>query len=246
VKLLGHDLHILTGAYALDALESAERDRFEHHLQRCQPCWHEVRGLHETATRLALAVAQPPPPELRERVLATAARTRQHPPVPDQRPLPRPRSAWVPRLAGLAAAVAVAVAVTLGITQSATQGRLDRVRAQERAIEAVLTAPDARIVSHRASVGGTATVVFSEASHKMIFTTSGLPPLPGNKVYELWLIAPGSNRPAGLLPAPSGGHTAPVLATGLAAGDQAGVTVEPAGGSPQPTTTPIVAIPLAG
>jgi anti-sigma-K factor RskA len=246
VKLLGHDLHILTGAYALDALENTERDRFEHHLQRCQPCSHEVRGLHETATQLALAVAQPPPPELRERVLATAARTRQHPPVMDQRPVPQPRSGWVPRLAGIAAAVAVAVAVTLGITQSATQGRLDRVRAQEQAIEAVLNAPDARIVSHRASVGGTATAVFSEARHKMIFTTSGLPPLPGNKVYELWLMAPGSIRPAGLLPAPSGGHTAPVLAAGLAAGDQAGVTVEPAGGSPQPTTTPIVAIPLAG
>ncbi len=245
MKLLRHDLHTLTGAYALDALESTERDRFEHHLQRCQPCSHEIRGLHETATRLALAVAESPPPDLRERVLTTAARTRQHPPVMDQRPVPQPRSAWVPRLAGVAAAVAVAVAVTLGITQSATQSRLDRVRAQEQAIEAVLNAPDATIVSHRASVGGTATVIFSETNHKMIFTTSGLPPLPGNKVYELWLMAPGSNRPAGLLPAPGGGQTAPVLAAGLATGDQAGVTVEPAGGSPQPTTTPILAIPLA-
>jgi anti-sigma-K factor RskA len=247
VKLLRHDLHILTGAYALDALQAAERERFEHHLQRCQPCSHEVRGLHETATRLALAVAEPPPPELRERVLTAVSKTRQHPPVMNQRPVPpQPRSAWVPRLAGIAAAVAVAVAVTLGITQSVTQSRLDRVQAQEQAMEAVLTAPDARIVSHRSSVGGTATVVFSEAKHKMIFTTAGLPPLPGDKVYELWLMAPGGNRRAGLLPAPRSGRTAPVLATGLAAGDQAGVTVEPAGGSPQPTTTPILAVPLAG
>jgi anti-sigma-K factor RskA len=246
VKLLPHDLHILTGAYALDALENTERERFEHHLQRCQPCSHEVRGLHETATRLALAVAEPPPPELRERVLTTAARTRQHPPVIDQRPVPQPRSAWVPRLAGIAAAVAVAVAVALGITQSATQSRLDHARAQEQAIEAVLNAPDARIATHRTSVGGTATAVFSEARHKMIFTTAGLPPLPDSKVYELWLMAPGSNRPAGLLPAASDGHTAPVLAAGLAAGDRAGVTVEPAGGSPQPTTNPILEIPLVG
>ncbi len=246
MKLLRHDLHTLTGAYALDALENAERDRFEHHLQRCPPCSHEVRGLHGTATRLALAVAEPPPPDLRERVLTAAARTRQHPPVMDQRPVPQPRSAWLPRLAGVAAAVAVAVAVALGITQSATQGKLDHVQAQERAIEAVLNAPDARIVTHRTSVGGTATAVFSDASHKMIFTTAGLPPLPDNKVYELWLMAPGRARRAGLLPAPSGGRTAPVLATGVAAGDQAGVTVEPAGGTSQPTTTPILAIPLAG
>ncbi len=79
----------------------------------------------------------------------------------------------------------------------------------------------------------------------MVVTTTGLPPLPSGKVYELWLMAPGSNRPAGLLPAPSGGRTAPVLAVGLAAGDRAGVTVEPAGGSAQPTTTPILAISLA-
>jgi anti-sigma-K factor RskA len=246
VKLLRHDLHILTGAFALDALENAERERFEHHLQRCQPCSHEVRGLHETATRLALAVARVPPPQLRERVLTAAARTRQHPPVIDQRPLPQPRSAWFPRLAGAAAAVAVVVAVTLGITQSATQSRLDHVLAQEQAIEAVLAAPDARIARHHASVGGIATVVYSEARHKLVFTTAGLPPLPDGKVYQLWLIAPGKYTSAGLLPAASGGRTAPVLASGLVAGDQAGVTVEPAGGSRQPTTTPIIAIPLAG
>lgn len=246
MQLLRHDLHILTGAYALDALENAERERFEHHPQRCHACSHEVRGLRATATRLALAVAEPPPPELRERVLTAVARTRQHPPVIDQRPVPKPRSAWVPRLAGVAAAVAAVVAVALGAIQSATQSKLDRVQAQQQAMAAVLTAPDARIVTHRTSVGGTATVVFSEVSHKLIFTTAGLPPLPANKVYELWLMAPGSNRSAGLLPAPSGGRTAAVLATGLAAGNQAGVTVEPAGGSPQPTTTPILAIPLAG
>ncbi len=245
MRRLRHDLHILTGVYALDALEDTERERFEHHLQRCQSCSHEVRGLHETATGLALAAARVPPPQLRERVLTIAARTRQNPPVTDQRPLPRPRSAWFPRLAAAAAVVAVVAAVVLGITQAATQRRLDRVQAQQQGIEAVLNAPDVRIVSHRTSVGGTATVVFSEDRHKMVVTTTGLPPLPSGKVYELWLMAPGSNRPAGLLPAPSGGRTAPVLAVGLAVGDRAGVTVEPAGGSAQPTTTPILAIPLA-
>jgi anti-sigma-K factor RskA len=246
VNLLRHDLHILTGAYALDALEHAEQERFEHHLQRCQPCSHEVRDLHETATQLALAVAEAPPPQLRERVLAAVTRTRQLPPATDQRPVPKPRSVWLPRLAAAAAAVAAVVAIVLGVTQSATQSKLDRVQAQEQAIAAVLNAPDVRIASHRTSVGGTATVVFSEVSHKMMVTTAGLPPLPASKVYQLWLIAPGNIRSAGLLPAPTGGRTAPVLTAGLAAGDQAGVTVEPAGGSRQPTTTPIIAIPLAG
>jgi anti-sigma-K factor RskA len=259
VKLLRRDPHGLSGAYALDALENSERERFEQHLQRCEACRQEVRGLHDTATQLALAVARVPPPQLRALVLDAAARTGQNLPVSDHRAAlqPRharaqrrarvPRRAPVLRLLGVAATAAVtAVAVVLGFTEAATQGRLDRAQAQEQAIVAVLNAPDAKIVVGRVSVGGTATVVFSRASHKMIFTTAGLPPLPSSKVYELWVLAPGSARPAGLLPAPSDGRTAPLLASGLASGDQAGVTVEPAGGTSKPTKKPIVAIPLAG
>jgi anti-sigma-K factor RskA len=256
------DPHGLSGAYALDALENSERERFEQHLQRCEACRQEVRGLHDTATQLALAVARVPPPQLRGLVLEAAARTGQNLPVSDHRAAlqPRharaqrrarvPRRAPVPRLLGVAVmAAVVAVAVVLGFTEAATQGRLDRAQAQEQAIVAVLNAPDAKIVVGRVSVGGTATVVFSRASRKMIFTTAGLPPLPSSKVYELWVLGPGqpgSARPAGLLPAPSDGRTAPLLASGLASGDQAGVTVEPAGGTSKPTKKPIVAIPLAG
>ena len=92
--------------------------------------------------------------------------------------------------------------------------------------------------------GGTATVVVSRAQQKMIFTTAGLPPLPAAEVYELWLIGPPRVRPAGLLPPPSAGKTAPLLASGLVAGDKVGVTVEPAGGTSMPTTTPILLISL--
>jgi hypothetical protein len=51
-------------------------------------------------------------------------------------------------------------------------------------------------------------------------------------------------RPAGLLPAPRGGKTQPLLATELMAGDELGLTVEPAGGTAKPTTTPILVIPV--
>jgi anti-sigma-K factor RskA len=256
VKLMRRDPHGLSGAYALDALENSEREHFEQHLQRCEACRQEVRGLHDTATQLALAVARVPPPQLRVLVLEAAARTGQNLPVSDHRAAAQPRHARaprrapVPRLLGVAATAAVAaVAVVLGFTEAATQGRLDRAQAQEQAIVAVLNAPDAKIVVGRVSGGGTATVVFSRASRKMIFTTAGLPPLPSSKVYELWVLGPGqpgSARPAGLLPAPSDGRTAPLLASGLASGDQAGVTIEPAGGTSTPTKKPIVAIPLAG
>jgi hypothetical protein len=250
VKLPRHDLHILTGVYALNAVDGAERDRFEHHLRRCRPCGHEVRGLAETATGLAMAAAMAPPPGLKPRVLAAASVTRQLPPAPDRRRLPgrllpgATRSSWIPRLATAVAAVSLAVAVTLGAVQLFTQHSLDSARAQNRAIAAVLAAPDARIVTQATSAGGTATVVLSRAQRKIIFTAAGLPALPATEVYELWLIGPPRIRPAGLLPPPSAGKTVPVLASGLVAGDKVGVTVEPAGGTSAPTTTPIVLMSL--
>jgi anti-sigma-K factor RskA len=242
---LRHDLHTLTGAYALDAVDDAERDRFEHHLNRCQPCSHEVRGLRETATRMAMAVAQAPPPGLRERVLTAAARTRQLPPVTDVRPQPQPRARWMPRLAVGLAAAGLAVAIVLGISLAAAQRQLDDARAQQRAVTAVLNSPGVRILTRRTSLGGTATVVVSRSEQKVIFTAAGLPRLPSAKVYQLWLLGPPRTRSAGLLPLPGEGGTAPLLASGLARGDSVGVTVEPAGGSAQPTTTPIVVIPVA-
>ena len=69
MALFTHDLHVLTGVYALDALDGRELDRYERHLRRCQSCLSEVRGLREVATSLAVAASAEPPAGLRERVL---------------------------------------------------------------------------------------------------------------------------------------------------------------------------------
>src|SRR5581483_3862956 len=159
---------------------------------------------------------------------------------------PRPRQAptWFPWLAGAVATAGIALAVVFGLAQAHTEQQLNQARAQNQAIAAVLAAPDARLIAQRTSAGGVATVVLDTARHALIVTTSGLPSLPGGKVYQLWLIGPRQTVSAGLLPAPTSGRTAPVLASGLAPGDKLGLTVEPAPGSAQPTTTPILALPL--
>jgi anti-sigma-K factor RskA len=245
VKLLRDDLHALTGVYALDAIDGAERDRFERHLHRCHACESEVGGLHETAGRLALAAARVPPPQLKERVLAAAARTRQLPPLTADRPGPRPqaRPSWRPRIAVAFGAAGLAAAIALGFAWGQAQQQLDRAQAQDRAISAVLTAPGARILTADTKVGGTGTIVVAAGQRRLIFTAAGLPPLPASQVYQLWLMGPPRTRSAGLLH-PAQGHTAPLLAAGLQRGDQVGVTVEPAGGTAQPTTTPILVMSL--
>jgi hypothetical protein len=124
---------------------------------------------------------------------------------------------------------------------------LESARAVDAEIAELLSAPDALVASAPTSAGGTATVVASRRAAAVVFTSVGLPVLPPASVYELWFIGAGGARPAGLVPAVSPGTgpgTTPVLAAGLASGDAVGVTVEPAGGSAAPTTSPIVVLTL--
>jgi anti-sigma-K factor RskA len=248
MRFLRHDLHSLSGAYALDALEGGvELDRFTRHLSRCQSCTSEVRGFREVGTALAFAAAAEPPPELRGRVLAAATRTRQL--APEVKTHARPRRSrawvpWVPWLSGVVATASIVVAVLFGFAQAHTEQELSQVRAENQAISVLLSAPQAKLLTHTVTSGGMATVVLVANRHELAVITNGLPALPPGKVYQLWLIGKAKTVSAGLLPSASSGRTRPVLATGVVKGDTLGLTVEPAPGSAQPTTTPILALPL--
>lgn len=107
----------------------------------------------------------------------------------------------------------------------------------------VLQAPDAQRAEQALAGGGTATVVRSPSVGRAVVVTDDLPAAPAGKVYQLWLQSPtGALTSAGLMP-PSSDQT--VLLDGDAsASTGVGITVEPAGGSTQPTTKPIALIPL--
>ena len=250
MRFLRHDLHSLSGAYALDALEpGAERDRFTRHLSRCPSCASEVRGFREVATAMAFSSAAEPPAGLRDRVLAAAVRTRQVPPEVAAGSHARPRrtrtwTPWVPWLSGVVATASIVAAVLFGFAQAHTQDELNQVKADNEAISLLLSAPEAKLLTHEVTNGGVATVVLAADRHELAVVTTGLPALPAGKVYQLWLIGKPAITSAGLLPPAKDGQTPPVLATGVVKGDTLGLTVEPAGGSAQPTTKPILALPL--
>jgi anti-sigma-K factor RskA len=263
VKVIRDDLHVLSGSYVLDALSEPERDSFERHLQHCPLCEDEVRGLREAAARLGAAKTLDPPPQMRPRVLADAYRTRQLPPPAGERIGPERHRARVtrlsagrplgarrhaqrrPRVAWLAAALAAAclvIVVSLGITQTLTRRQPGGVPIASAAISRVVTAPDARTETMRTSAGGTVTVVISAGQRAAVVSATGMRPLPSAQTYQLWVIGPDGARSAGLL---SGtGRAAPVLASGVVPGDRIGITVEPAGGTSGPTTTPVIAMPV--
>jgi Anti-sigma-K factor rskA len=240
--------HSLAGPYALDALDGTGRGRFERHLRGCASCQGEVRDFAVAVAALAETAAIVPPAGLRDQVLAAASVTRQLPPEAPARQTGRGArktaySPWLPRLALATGAVGLAAAAVLGGVTVSARNSQSAAQAQALEIAAVLSAPDARLVSAPTSVGGSTTVVVSVRQGRMVFTSSGLRPLPVSRVYQLWFIGR-AIRSAGLVPAAANGKTAPVLASGLTAGDKIGVTVEAAGGSSEPTTAPIVVMSL--
>jgi anti-sigma-K factor RskA len=253
--------HTLAGAYALDALTGADRARFERHLARCEQCAREIASLREATARLGAAMAAEPPPGLTGRALAAAARTRQLPPLTRDPARSWPgrhaaaagaarhaagplRRAWMPRLAVALAVAAAFLAGFLGLAARGAQHQLQQDQSRSQGIAAVLTARDAHMFSARVRTGGTATVVMSGREHALVFAAAGLRALPASRSYELWLMGPGGDKPAAMLPAPRQGMTGPVLASGLSAGDRLGLTVEPASGSPRPTSPALLQLAL--
>ncbi|MEV2217527.1 anti-sigma factor [Streptomyces sp. NPDC050997] len=264
------DLHSFAAPYALDALEPAERVRFEKHLRKCARCAAEVRTLSEDAVRLAWSTAAPAPAALRDRVLAAVRTTPQEPaarpehrqeyrqdpgrarapqlpphvwgtqPPPSRSHAPRSRPLFVP-FATATAAAALVVGSLFAVQANKTQDTLNAERARASEIAHVLAAPDARATTGQDPKGGTIGVIASASEGRAVVTLSGYGDLPSDRVRQLWLMRPDAQpRSLGLF-----ADDTPLVTSGLnKSATSLAVTVEPGGGSKQPTTQPVVQLAL--
>ncbi len=243
-----NDIHELAALYALDALTPDETQEFETHLADCVACQEEVAEMHGVTDQLSRSLATDPPPTLRSSVLAGITGTAQDPAIAKE-PAP-PADNVVPlrrrgtsRLPYLVAAASVLLALAFG--GWALQSRDDAQTASNREAQIVqlLGAADVQTVTAPAEGGGSGTVVLSDTRNRAFFVADGLPTLPEDKVYQLWTIT-GAPVPAGTFTAGSSASLVTLPEAALSA-DQIAMTVEPKGGSDQPTTSPILALPLA-
>lgn len=288
-------VHDLVGAYALNAVDDAERAAFESHLDECALCREELAsfgGVLDALTDDAKdGLGDQAPAGLAERIGEQIALTPQVsvgdgdtaslPPVRDEiakapaaevpaseapaadlpggepEPEPEPdnvvpfeRAVNAPgyataderthanpagrrsRLPMLLAAAAAAVAVAaVGVGFLINGGSPD---ANVAAVDAVLEAPDAQVID--LGLGDATITVSAEAGG--FAATGSAPDLPTGEEYQLWMV----NADESVSPGPTfdaGDFETAVIAdmsdvTGIA------VTVEPTGGSEQPTS-PIVA-----
>lgn len=259
-----NDVHDLAAPYALHALEADEVETFERHLSGCQRCQQEVASFEATTARLAEASAVDPPEQVRANVLGAITDIRQDPPPathddqsaavgsPDDatpstidesahrettatRPPAGERTGRVRSLAsrlglGLAAALLV-VAGALGVWATSLRGQLRDQQQRATQVAAVLSADDARTVHHDG-----ASLVVDPDDNLAVFASHSLPDLPSDQVLQLWVINEDGARSAGLLEDPTQPR---LLDLPVEAGVTVGITVEPAGGSDQPTSDPI-------
>lgn len=252
-----HEQLALAPAYALGALDDDERAAFEAHLATCDACAAEVRAHAEVAALLPYAlVDEAPPASLRARVLAAAQpEVRAIGSAPSARAtvpaaITRRAAAWPGWLAAAAALLlAAGLGMRLGDERRARQlaeGALAAERAtvaQRDALLASVLAPEARTARLTSTgQGPDVRLVWNRREGVVVLTAQALAPAPAGRTYQLWGIATGGQpQSLGLFDADSTGHARAVLRVPAnAAMEVAAITVEPAGGSPGPTTTPVL------
>ena len=161
----------------------------------------------------------------------------------------RAQTRWFTRPTTLlvSAAAAIALFVGGGFVGSALTGDTPVVVDQQAAgLAEIYAASDVQSQRSEVDGGGVATLVWSSELGRSAVVVDGLEPLPAGSVYEAWYINEAGAAPAGTFDATGAHKTSWHLLDGtMSAGDTVGVTVEPAGGSKTPTTTPIVAIASA-
>jgi len=269
----------LLGAWAVDALDDAERARVDDLIARDPDAAREARSLAETAAVLGGAVAAAAPDAVRLAVLAEVGRTPQddpaaaapeaepvHPaaaptaPAPAATPTPPapgapPRSArpagtpdgstrpagrrvrrrWSTAVAALAVLAAIAVPSTVAWRQAE---RAAEAEARADRITALLAEPGAQVVSAPVTSGGTAVAVVT--ADAALVTATGVDAPGAGEVYQLWVMRDGSPVPDGTTGVTDGALQ--IRTDAYRTGDALALTVEPEGGSEQPTSEPVVVL----
>lgn len=248
-------VHDLAAAYVLDAVDDAERARFETHLADCSDCRRTVADLSEVTAELSAGLEEQPPHGLRGRLLAAVAEESQEPAPARPAQTGQPGAGAEGKVTSLGerraardgrwwlAAAAAAVIAVGGVV--ATQWGQDEPGSTV-AVQEVLDAEDAQWSTETVN-GSTVHVVRSEELGRTVLVAEEMPEPPQGQDYQLWYVhEDGTVVSAGLMPKDGDDRTEVVLRGDPAGAVAVGVTVEPEGGSEQPTSEPIVAVPLEG
>jgi anti-sigma-K factor RskA len=205
----------LIAAHALHGLDPQDERRVEQHLAECERCRGQLREMQAVSAAIALsAPAAEPPPDLRDRVMASIGPAVVSTDRQDQEPAGR-RWSWWPRFSAVAVPV-LAVAV-VGLVIWTVSLRNDQ---SPQTIAAVTSVGNVgNVVAYRS---GDATLV------------GNLRPAPANHTYEAWVIPHGQSVPIAAGTFAGGNGISFTLTKHAAPGDTIVITLEPGSGGPSP------------
>lgn len=229
------ELKGLVAAYVLGAVPPDEVGLVRNHILTCDDCMAEADQHGAAMDSLALAVEPiPVPAGFSERVMAQIA------PAPESETavVTAPRRSWVPawlRGPGLALAGGMAALMLLGVVGAGwIQARQDLART-ENVLSALVHGEGIQL---RGDSGAAAELV--PKSRGAVMAVAGLPEAPGSHVYQLWYMEDGQPVSVGTFETRDGVVVMEV-AESFDGYEDAAITVEPNGGSSQPTSDPVIA-----
>ena len=226
----------LKDAYVLGALPEGERREFEEYLAHHPERQAEIEELGAVAGLLALSPPErDPSPELRQRIMDAVRAEAVHP--------LESRHSWLTWIGELLAphnlALGAAALLVIGLLSWSMllrgevqdlQGRLQSLQSQPQEPQMV------ELGGAGTEKGARAEVVTLEGN-RAVLVVEDMPPVPEGKTYQIWVIEEDVPKPSGLFK-PKRDSIAAVVEYPLGGGDVIAVTVQPEGGSPQPTTKP--------
>lgn len=241
------ELRDLLPAWALDAVTPEEAAAVDRAVAADPELAEEARALREVAALLATGASVPPPAALRADVLDRVVQTPQDtdvadPPTEDDVVVPLARVRARRRDRWLVAAVALAAAAVPGVIAVQQYERATDAEQQLATVAEALAEPGAQLLAADVTGGGRAVAVLG--ADTSVFSARDLPSLTDEEVYQLWVVDDGGARSEGVLSVAAGQVSTEL--TDLPAGATIAMTVEPAGGSSQPTSDPVVALAATG
>ncbi len=227
----------LIPAYALGAADTEEQAEVERHLKQCAECRALLADYRLLADDLLYAVPQRSAPSH----LTADLRRRLAQPRHRQALRWRGLSARAGALVALAASIVLLFATNLYWWSRATAIE-ERVAMQATAIVALAEAPTVTLQGDALAPNARGVLYYRPEATVAVLHVYHLPPVEQGKVYQIWLIRDGQRDSGGLFTVDEEGEgTALVTAPRpLREYNAVGVTMEPAGGSPGPTSPRVI------
>ena len=223
-----HDeLRSLIAPYVLGAVPEDEVAAIRAHIVTCEECMAEAERFAEATASLALLVGDEEelPSGFADKVIAQVR-------PPAEVSAPQPRVWWRNVFAAATVVLLIAVGALGALLLDARSDANDRQALTEAVVAA---APGIELngdVAERAKL--------LTGLDQATFVATGIDEAPSGKTYQLWFIEDGTPVSAGTFD-PREGIAVLRVPQEFETGSAAAVTIEPTGGSDQPTTDPILA-----